>query len=136
MNKMEYNNAYNKQNYTGISFRLNSRTESDLICWIRQQENTKEYICDLIRKDIKRQSKRIRQERNEANKANQALTYEVLEDLPFNDHYAAGYTDSIIEAMKILASYSHSKDCGPLSIVERGYDPDIKCRYGIRKSYL
>ena len=135
MNKQEYNNQYNRSSYTGISFRLNNRTEGELIDWIRSQDNAKDYICTLVLKDMKRKKKAEREMKNRENLFHQQLTWEVLEDLPYNDHYAVGYTSSFLEAVTILSHYSESHT-GPLGIVERGYDHDLNCYYGVRRSSL
>lgn len=135
MNKQEYNNQYNRSAYTGISFRLSNRSEQELIDWIRSQDNVKDYICSLISKDMKRRKKQEREERNRQNLFNQQLTWEVLEDLPYNDHYAVGYTNSFLEAVTILSHHSESHT-GPLGIVERSYDNDLNCYYGVRRASL
>ena len=135
MNKQEYNNQYNRAAYTGISFRLSNRAEGELIDWIRSQDNAKEYICSLIIRDMKRRKKAEREMRNRENLYNQQFTWEVLEDLPYNDHYAVGYTNSFLEAVTILSHHSESQT-GPLGIIERGYDYDLNCYYGIRRSSL
>ena len=138
MNKQEYNNQYNRASYTGISFRLSNRTESDLIDWIRSQDNAKDYICSLVMKDMIKQKKHARLVRNLEAKANQVKDFEVMEDLPYHDHYSIKYTDSFIDALTTVAHYSSDQHAqhGPLSIVERGYDKDLNCYYGVRRSSL
>lgn len=135
MNKQEYNIQYNRSAYTGISFRLSNRSEQELIDWIRSQDNAKEYICGLISKDMKRRKKQDREARNRQNLFNQQFTWEVLEDLPYNDHYAIGCTNSFLEAVTMVAHAAESHT-GPLGIVERGYDTDLNCHYGVRRSSL
>lgn len=51
-NKIAYNNAFNKENYKGISFRLSYSSESELIEWLDNFDNKKDYIISLIRKDM------------------------------------------------------------------------------------
>lgn len=58
--KEEYNNKYNKENYKGISFRLSTKNEADLIDWMSDKD-TKSYIVSLIRKDMKLAQRRERE---------------------------------------------------------------------------
>lgn len=138
MNKQEYNNQYNRNAYTGISFRLSNRTESEMIDWIRSQDNAKEYICSLISKDMKRKKKAEREMRNRENLYNQQFTWEVLEDLPYNDHCSLIYTNSFMEAVSELYNYQQRvhPTLGPIGIIERGYDKELNCYYGVRRSSL
>ena len=61
--------------------------------------------------------------------------YELMEDLPFHDHYSIVYTDNIVEAIFHLIDYA-SKACpaGPIGIVRRDYSPYLHCVYGQRMS--
>lgn len=58
--KAAYNKAYNRERYAGISFRINKETEKDIAEALREQSNIKEYICRLIRADVKRKQRRGR----------------------------------------------------------------------------
>lgn len=54
----KYVNEYQKQNIKTVPFRLNINTESDILDWLDQQENKRQYIISLIREDIlKKQGK-------------------------------------------------------------------------------
>ena len=55
--KLEYNNAYNRQNYRSFSIRYNIEQEADIISWLESQKSLKKYISDLIMKDIQGESK-------------------------------------------------------------------------------
>ena len=134
MNKQEYNNSYNKNNYTGISFRLSNTNEKDLIRWLESQENTKGYIVSLIRADMDKRQKQQRKLENAYHEMGRDLPYEVLEDLPYNDHHSVAYAGSLLEALKRLEEFTSSSDpMGRVSIIERDFDRDLNCAYGIRK---
>lgn len=54
----KYVNEYQKQNIKTVPFRLNINTEADILEWLDQQENKRQYIISLIRADIsKKQGK-------------------------------------------------------------------------------
>lgn len=54
----KYVNEYQKQNIKTVPFRLNINTEADILEWLDQQENKRQYIISLIREDIlKKQGK-------------------------------------------------------------------------------
>lgn len=54
----KYVNEYQKQNIKTVPFRLNINTEADILDWLDQQENKRQYIISLIREDIlKKQGK-------------------------------------------------------------------------------
>lgn len=49
---------YQQKVYKSVPLRLNANTESDVIGWLDQQENKRQYIISLIREDIlKKQGK-------------------------------------------------------------------------------
>lgn len=56
--KLAYNNEFNKENYKCISFRLSYANEKELIDWLDNFDNKKEYITNLIMKDMKRMKKK------------------------------------------------------------------------------
>lgn len=54
----KYVNEYQKQNIKTVPFRLNINTEADILEWLDQQPNKRQYIISLIREDIsKKQGK-------------------------------------------------------------------------------
>lgn len=55
---LDYNNKFNRENYKNYSFRLNTSTEADLIEFLENFDQRKEYFVTLIRKDMKRLNKR------------------------------------------------------------------------------
>lgn len=138
MNKQEYNNQYNRSAYTGISIRLSNRSEKDLIDWLKSRDDMKGYITSLVRKDMKKQLRYERRRLNDLYGIQKEKTYEVIEGLPYFDHYSILYTDSIIEALTALAHYSSEKEAqhGPLAIIKRGYDADLNCYYGVQTTGL
>lgn len=131
--KQIYNNAYNKANYTGVSFRINNVTEKDIKEMLDMQENLKAYICKLIRGDIKRQKqlqRRVllnpgdRQIYKDINK----YCFEVTEDLPFDNHYIVGFAEDIENAQILLGEFAaRTPQHGKLRILFRWYDTDLKC---------
>lgn len=65
--KIKYNNNYNKETYKAISFRLNQKTEADLIEWLADRD-TKSYFVELIRRDMRTVKRRqMREERKNHN---------------------------------------------------------------------
>ena len=50
--KNQYNNQYKKETYKEYTLRLNKNTNADVIEKIENVENKRNYIIDLIRKDI------------------------------------------------------------------------------------
>ena len=54
----KYVNECQKQNIKTVPLRLNINTEADILEWLDQQENKRQYIISLIRADIlKKQGK-------------------------------------------------------------------------------
>lgn len=49
---------YDQQNTVQLHFKLNKRTDSDVIEWLNSIENKQGYIKELIRADIKGQSRK------------------------------------------------------------------------------
>ncbi|MBE6121843.1 MAG: hypothetical protein E7190_03935 [Erysipelotrichaceae bacterium] len=66
--KLEYNNAYNRQNYRSFSIRYNIEQEADIISWLESQKSLKKYISDLIMKDIQGESKEEKKPEKEKKK--------------------------------------------------------------------
>lgn len=65
--KIKYNNNYNKETYKAVSFRLNQKTEADLIEWLADRD-TKSYFVELIRRDMRTVKRRqMREERKKNN---------------------------------------------------------------------
>ena len=52
-NKIEYNNAYNRNNYRSFSIRFNNHTEREIIEWLESKNSIKSYITELIINDMK-----------------------------------------------------------------------------------
>ena len=129
MKKAEYNNAYNKANYTGVSFRLSNSEEADLIRWIRSQENAKSYICTLVRADMAKQKKAEYNRMVKEARADQKKSFEIMEAL-YDDHFTIGYSDSYEEAMTACGNMTIASCVGPVIVVERGFDQDLNCYYG------
>lgn len=51
--RLEYNNAYNKQKYKNINFRVN-KEDIEILEKIKSVPNKAKYLTDLIRQDIKK----------------------------------------------------------------------------------
>ncbi|MBQ9327000.1 MAG: hypothetical protein IJ225_00495 [Solobacterium sp.] len=52
--KLEYNNAYNRENYRSFSIRYGRDSEKKIIAWLEKQESIKGYITSLIEADMER----------------------------------------------------------------------------------
>lgn len=119
-NKNKYSAEYNKKNYTGISFRLNNETEADLIDFLNHR-NTKQYITDLIRKDIRKDSRRRFVIKGSGYAHNHIDEYplEVLEELP-GDHYSIGYVETLDDAALLIMNYcERATPAGVISVIHR-----------------
>ena len=53
--KLEYNNAYNRENYRSFSIRYGKEKEKKIIDWLEKQDSVKEYITGLIQADMEKQ---------------------------------------------------------------------------------
>lgn len=51
--RLEYNNAYNKQKYKNINFRVN-KEDTEILDKLKNVPNKAKYLTDLIRQDIKK----------------------------------------------------------------------------------
>ena len=129
-NKTTYNNAYNKQNYIGVSFRINRTTEKDVADALKAVDNIKAYICKLIRADVKKKQRRAGWAMNRGDKKVHAdfkrYPFEVVELLAFNDRYTVGFAEDLDAAHAMLAHYqARNQECGPLAVYHRFHDPDL-----------
>ena len=50
--RKEYYNAFRARTYVGFSIRLRKDTEADVIEHLKGQENVKDYLLSLVRKDM------------------------------------------------------------------------------------
>ena len=57
--KLEYNNAYNRENYRSFSIRYGRQNEKHIIEWLEKQDSVKKYITGLIEADMEK-SKPVR----------------------------------------------------------------------------
>ena len=123
--KSNYTRAYNKVTYKNISFRFNVKDEADLIAWLDNQDNLTDYIRRLIRADIKTSQRKhkwhMRTEAGYEHDDVKHYPYEVLEDLPYNDHYSIGYVKSMEDAADLVIKYCDEGGCpqGQIRIIER-----------------
>ncbi len=53
-NRMDYNNAYNRNNYRSFSIRFNQKTEREIIHWLESKNSIKSYITELILNDMRK----------------------------------------------------------------------------------
>ncbi len=53
--KLEYNNAYNRENYRSFSIRYGKENEKKIIAWLEKQDSVKQYITGLIVADMERE---------------------------------------------------------------------------------
>ena len=132
--KLEYNSRYNKEKYTSVSVRFNTVSEADILEHLKKQDNVKPYLAALIRKDMKRCARNAADRQRYHNKKKEKTTFEVIEDLPYEGHDIIGETEKLGDAVN-LAGYELStryEAMGKIQIVERAYDPDLKCWRGIK----
>ena len=52
--KLEYNNAYNRENYRSFSIRYGKENEKKIIAWLEKQDSVKGYITGLIEADMEK----------------------------------------------------------------------------------
>lgn len=50
--KLAYNNQYNRENYRSFSIRYDKVQEKKIIRWLEKQPGVKQYVTDLIVKDM------------------------------------------------------------------------------------
>ena len=53
--KLEYNNAYNRENYRSFSIRYGKENEKKIIAWLEKQDSVKQYITGLIVADMEKE---------------------------------------------------------------------------------
>lgn len=138
--KMIYNNAYNKANYTGISFRLNSTSDADVLAMLKAQDNLKAYICKLVMADIRQKERKKGRVMNRGDRRIhdniKLYPYEIIEELPNGDRYSVGFCDDMNNALLMVAEYAARRDVtGPLHILQRSYDHDLKCIMAVEVPY-
>lgn len=136
-NKQIYNNAYNREKYTGVSFRINKITEKDISDALSEQDNVKEYICRLIRADVRKRQRKAGWAMNKGDRRIHAdiarYPFEVVEFLSHNDRYTVGFTQSLDAAESMVAWYvEHNQDAGPIAIYCRRYDERVGVRYAVQ----
>ena len=51
--RMKYNNAYNKEHYQTVSFRLDYDKDADVIEFLNNFKNRKQFFMELIRREMK-----------------------------------------------------------------------------------
>ena len=56
--KLDYNNAYNRENYRSFSVRFDIKDEKKIISWLEKQPGVKSYITGLIEADMKKAAKK------------------------------------------------------------------------------
>lgn len=134
-NKTEYNSSYNKAHYVSYSFRLNtSGDDADLIKHLKAVGSLKPYLCHLIRKDMKEKARKSRYIINygsgsyEHNHIKQ-FPYEIIEDLPGDDHYSIGYAETIDDAALLIMNYVERSgtSTGRIRILQRFVDSRLGC---------
>lgn len=128
-NKQSYNNAYNKDKYIGVSFRVNRETEKDIADALKAQDNMKAYICGLILADQKRKERKTGYVRSRSDRKAHMnygkYPFEVIEFLANNDRYTVGYAENMMAAVSLSASYSATTATGEVKIYQRIYDDHI-----------
>ena len=55
--KLDYNNAYNRENYRSFSIRYNNISEKKIISWLEKQPGVKEYLTQLVVADMEKRKK-------------------------------------------------------------------------------
>ena len=134
--KQKYNDAYNKANYSTVSFRINKKDDKKILEHLKAQPKLKEYICSLILKDIQRYERKTGYVRSKADrKAHlnyQKYSFEVIECVGINDRYTVGFAESYEAAQALAISYiSQHQTAGPLTIYQRFYDDTVKAHVAI-----
>lgn len=138
--KMIYNNAYNKANYTGISFRLNSTSDAEVLAMLKAQDNLKAYICKLVMADIRQKERKKGRVMNRGDRRIhdniKTYPYEIIEELPNGDRYSVGFCDDMNNAVLMIAEYAARREVtGPLHILQRSYDPDLHSIMAVEVPY-
>ena len=140
--KKAYNNAYNKERYKGISFRLDIKEDADVIAFLTSSDlNTKQLICKLVRTEMKRRQTlkgwRLNNGDRKVHKDIQRYPFEIIEMLAYNDRYTVGFAQTIDAAVNLVYFYQQrNQEAGPLAIYHRQYDPDLRTRYAVQVQVL
>lgn len=53
-NRLDYNNAYNRNNYRSFSIRFHKKTEREIIHWLESKNSIKSYLTELILNDMRK----------------------------------------------------------------------------------
>lgn len=138
--KMAYNNAYNKTNYTGVSFRLNNTSDAEVLAMLKAQANLKAYICKLVMADIRQKERKKGRVMNRGDRRIhdniKLYPYEIIEELPNGDRFSVGFCDDMNNAVLMIAEYAARVPVtGPLHILQRSYDPDMRCIMAVEVPY-
>lgn len=128
--KKAYNNAYNKKTYTGVSFRLHSVNDADVLDALKDVTNVKEYLCKLVRQDKRRNERKHGYQYNRGDRKvhlnYQKYPFEVIEFNELNGRYTIGYAESYDIARGIADEYLRKHpDAGAVMIYERMHDETI-----------
>lgn len=118
--KTKYNSDYNKRKYKSYAIRFNLESEADIIDYLSNQ-NIKSYLVNLIRRDMKNDSRRKGVISGPEYRHNHPETwcYEVIEQLS-KDHYSIGYAETLEEARQMIIDYTNEGTPeGMIYIVER-----------------
>ena len=137
-NKQKYNDAYNRANYTGISFRLSNSQDVDVLSALKRCDNLKAYICRLVREDLQKQRKLVFNPADRRLQMDyQKYPFEVLEDLPYGDRYSVGFAEDLDNALIMMGEYSRrQKGCGKLHVLHREYDEHVKALRALEVTHL
>lgn len=138
--KMAYNNAYNKTNYTGVSFRLNNTSDAEVLAMLKAQDNLKAYLCRLVMADIRQKERKKGRVMNRGDRRIhdniKLYPYEIIEELPNGDRFSVGFCDDMNNAVLMIAEYAARVPVtGPLHILQRSYDPDMRCIMAVEVPY-
>ena len=57
MDQRAYNDQYQKEHIKQIKFKLNRKTDDELICWLESKENIQGYLKELVKTDMEKASK-------------------------------------------------------------------------------
>lgn len=128
--KKAYNNAYNKKKYTGVSFRLHSVNDADVLEALKDIPNVKEYLCKLVRQDKRRNERKHGYQYNRGDRKvhlnYKKYPFEVIEFTGLNGRYTVAYAENYDIAQGIAAAYlQNHPEAAPVAIYERIYDDHI-----------
>lgn len=121
MNKNEYTRDYNRVNYKSYTFRLHKQQDLPIIRALDESGSPTQMIRRLILEDLQRRgvdahTEMLRPRHDDVS----GYPFEVIEFLPFNDHYTVGYYKDLNKARDGLASYVMEHGAtGALRIIRR-----------------